>query len=184
MTSRYQCTKLFTEKLQKKRGTYPYKSMDSIALLSRRELQELVFHIAAPPCALMAISPGHHPTPFRHTTRTVRWKRKFTFYLGTASSGTSSIPLPATYSRHISKLTLHHHAKQQLTNADTKVRSKANSRHCIRRVINFFFPKNINAPISDQTAAVKKIEERIAPRALSTFISVHTDAADLAQPAM
>ncbi|GBO28506.1 hypothetical protein AVEN_262712-1 [Araneus ventricosus] len=37
MTSRYQCTKLFTEKLQKKRGTYPYRSMDSIALLSRRQ---------------------------------------------------------------------------------------------------------------------------------------------------
>ncbi|GBM00254.1 hypothetical protein AVEN_32608-1 [Araneus ventricosus] len=114
----------------------------------------------------MAISPGHQPTPFHHTARTVRWKRKFIFYLGTASSGTSSIPLPATYSRHrswssqlgrrkfrqtqsrasasavpsdcsISKLTLHHHAKQQLSNADTKVQSIANSRHCIRRVINF-----------------------------------------------
>ncbi|GBM91467.1 hypothetical protein AVEN_52167-1 [Araneus ventricosus] len=46
-------------------------------------VQELVFPIAAPPCALIAISPGHHPTPFRHSTRTVRWKRKGAYSLST-----------------------------------------------------------------------------------------------------
>ncbi|GBO25540.1 hypothetical protein AVEN_32386-1 [Araneus ventricosus] len=39
--------------------------------------------VLTPPCALIAISPGHHPTPFRHTTRTVRRKRKGAYSLST-----------------------------------------------------------------------------------------------------
>ncbi|GBN22494.1 hypothetical protein AVEN_13881-1 [Araneus ventricosus] len=95
------CTKLFTEHYKRKEILIPTGPWIRSLSNPVGRVQGLVFHIAVLPRALIiATSTGHHPTPFRHTTRTVRRKRKgaySTFYLGTASSGISSIPLPATY---------------------------------------------------------------------------------------
>ncbi|GBM97577.1 hypothetical protein AVEN_249281-1 [Araneus ventricosus] len=101
LTSRYQCTKLFTENYKRKEVLIPTGPWIRSLSNPVGRVQGLVFHIAAPPRALIiATSTGHHPAPLRHTTRTDHRKHKgaySTFYLGTASSGTSSIPLPATY---------------------------------------------------------------------------------------
>ncbi|GBN96186.1 hypothetical protein AVEN_237736-1 [Araneus ventricosus] len=84
-------------------GDSPYvKSVVSIARSNPfGRNHELFLCIVAPPSSehTTATSIGHLPTPFRHARRTVRGKRKscyLTFYLGTASSGFSTTPLPVT----------------------------------------------------------------------------------------
>ncbi|GBM44487.1 hypothetical protein AVEN_15013-1 [Araneus ventricosus] len=94
-------------------------------------VQELVFHIAAPPLALIAISPEHHPTPFRHTTRTVRRKRKGAYSLSTWG------PLPREHRRFLSLPPISA-SQLVITARTTKVQTDAISRLSDRRAIRLF----------------------------------------------
>ncbi|GBN62214.1 hypothetical protein AVEN_75339-1, partial [Araneus ventricosus] len=186
LTSRYQCTKLFTENYKRKEILIPTGPWIRSLSNPVGRVQGLVFHIAAPPphfepylldiipllsVTLREPSAGNVKVPIHflpgdrflgnivhsspgHLSRHRSWssqlgRRKFR---QTQSRASASV-VPSDCS--ISKFTLLHHAKHLLSNADTKVQSNAKSRHCVRRVINFFH-KNINAPISGQTAAVKR----------------------------
>ncbi|GBL86698.1 hypothetical protein AVEN_194924-1 [Araneus ventricosus] len=120
-----------------------------------RRVHGFVFYIVAPPRSELttATSTGHHPTPFRHATRTVRGKRKSshsTFYLGTASSGSSTTPLPVTNLG----IAVGHHSSDDESSDRCNLAPQRPPRYQILQ-----FHKKINAPFPRQTAAVKSSHE-------------------------
>ncbi|GBM73144.1 hypothetical protein AVEN_30036-1 [Araneus ventricosus] len=142
----------------------------------------LVFHIAAPPRSALttATSTGHHPTPFRHAARTVRGKRKSsnsTFYLETASSRSSTTPLPATSLG----IAVGHHSSDHESSDRCNLAPQRPPRYQISQ-----FHKKIYSLFPRQTAAVKKKKTNAQKllHGLSAYYSIHIDAADLTQPPM